>query len=175
MIQKTSKETHIFEWVAIYKGKRNAETLLYQFDEDSEYYNKADGEIPFVPVVMNILNKEERLQSFHLIPKDQALSLETLPRFTVDLVENNSQINGQIVELLPANVEYHNTRLIYYFSSVVVYASGDDGKPDLSKEIDRYVRLYKLGLQANDPDGNNYQGMMVWNIETEGIHIQEKR
>ncbi len=162
----TTELEHIFEWVAIYK-EGNAEKLLYQFDEDSEYYDKQWGHVPFVPIIMNKFNAEDRLLSFHLIPRGQKLSLETIPRYTVDLETGTYQINGQGVRLLPEK-ELGNIRLIYYFSPALVY--GGDGKYK-----GKMIRLYKLGLQANDVNGKNYQGILRWNSEDDFITPQYKR
>lgn len=173
MSEKYHKE-HIFEWIAIYK-EDNIEKILYQFDEDSEYYDKVNKQIPFVPIVMNILNREKRLLSFHLVPRGQTLSVETLPRYTVDLENFNFQINGQMLDLFKSKTQLYNPRLIWYFSPVKVYAMGDDGEPDLSKLVNCFIRLYKLGLQANDRHGKNYKKVMIWNREDEGITIHDKR
>jgi len=172
MSKELQHKLHIFQWVAHYvDDETKTDKLLYQFDEDSEYYDKTNRIVPFVPVVMNILNKEQRLKSFHLIPRGQELTPKALPRFTVDLVEGNFQINGQMLKLLPEKVQLDNYRLIYFFAPVKV------GAGTISEEniLYEFIRLYKLGLQANDKDGKNYQKVMIWNAEDESITIQDTR
>ncbi len=161
-------KTHVFEWVANYIDKDHTEKQLYQFDESSEYYSREDFIIPFVPVVMKILNKERRLTSFHLIPRGQKLTLQTLPRFTVDLTDGTFQVNGQVFKFLPKDVQLSNYRLVWYFSPVKLGAGN-------GKILHEYIRLYKLGLQANDQEGKNYQKVMIWNAEDQSISIQDHR
>ena len=160
--------THIFQWVAIYHDNdTNRAELLYQFDERSEHYDKTFGLIPFVKVVLDILNKEGRLHSFHLIPNDGSfLETTTYPRFTVDLITGEFQLNGQVLKLFPIDISLFNFRLIHYFSPVRAVI---DGEPFA------FIRLYKLGLQANDVDGKNYQKVMIWNSEDQSISIQDNR
>lgn len=165
---------HIFEWVADYIDKDNTQKVLYQFDKDSEYYDQKDEIIPFVKVVMNILNKEKRLRSFHLIPRGQTLNSQTFPRYTVDLTDGTYHVNGQMFKLLPKDVQLDNYRLIYWFAPVKVTGVLEDGTSD-GIVIGEYIRLYKLGLQANDKEGKNYQKIMIWNAEDEAITIQEKK
>ncbi len=160
---------HIFEWIAVYKDTNDTTKILNQFDEDSEYYSKENELVPFVPVVMNILNRENRLLSFHLVPRGKPLTLETVPRYTVDLEEGSFQVNGQLFKLLPKDIQLSNYRLIYYFSPVKVGAIGSDDV------LHQYIRLYKLGLQANDEHGKNYQKIMIWNAEDEAITIHDRR
>jgi len=124
--------------------------------------------VPFVPVVMNILNKEGRLRSFHLIPRGRKLDVQTMPRFTVDLTDGSFHVNGQMFKYLPNNIQLDNYRLIYYFSPVKVAKAGGE-------IIREYIRLYKLGLQANDHEGKNYQKIMIWNAEDEAITIQDHK
>jgi len=171
MSKEIAHKLHIFEWVAHYiDDKTKTDKLLYQFDESSEYYDKTSKIVPFVPVVMNILNKEQRLKSFHLIPRGQELTPEALPRFTVDLTDGSFQLNGQMIKVFP-RVQLNNYRLIYYFAPVKV------GAGTISEEnvLHEFIRLYKLGLQANDKDGKNYQKIMIWNAEDESITIQDKK
>ncbi len=163
---------HIFEWVAHYiDDKDNIDKLLYQFDESSEYYDSKNFIVPFVPVVMNILNKEKRLRSFHLIPRGQQLTPQTLPRYTVDLTDGSFHVNGQMFKFFPRKVQLDNYRLIYFFAPVKVGA-GDIKEENILYE---FMRLYKLGLQANDKDGKNYQKIMIWNAEDEAISIQNNK
>lgn len=163
---------HIFEWVAHYiDDKDNTDKLLYQFDESSEYYDRENFLVPFVPVVMNILNKEKRLKSFHLIPRGQQLTPQTLPRYTVDLTDGTFHVNGQMFRFFPKRVLLDNYRLIYYFSTVKVGA----GTMKEENVLYEFMRLYKLGLQANDNEGKNYQKIMIWNAEDESITIQDRK
>lgn len=171
MSKEIPHKLHIFEWVAHYIDKDNTNKLLYQFDESSEYYNKTDQIVPFVPVVMNILNKEKRLKSFHLIPRGQKLTPSALPRYTVDLTDGSFQINGQMLKVFPKKVQLDNYRLIYFFAPVKVGA----GAIKEENVLYEFMRLYKLGLQANDQNGKNYQKIMVWNAEDESITIQDKK
>lgn len=159
---------HIFQWVANYLDKNNTEKQLYQFDESSEYYDKKDFIVPFVKVVMNILNKEGRLRSFHLIPRGQSLSTQTFPRYTVDLTDGSFHVNGQMFKFLP-KINLINFRLIYFFAVAKVGVMGSN------KVLHEYIREYKLGLQANDTEGKNYQKIMIWNAEDESITIQDQR
>jgi len=163
-------KTHIFEWVANYFDEEtNTEKQLYQFDESSEYYDKKVFIVPFVRVVMNILNKEGRLRSFHMIPRGHKLTPQTMPRYTVDLTDGSFHVNGQMFKYLPTDVQLSNYRLIWFFANVKV------GAINTNEVLHEYIRLYKLGLQANDEDGKNYQKVMIWNAEDEAITIQDQR
>lgn len=170
---------HVFEWVANYIDKDNiTEKILYQFDEDSEYYDKTTRIVPFVPIVMNILNKEGRLRAFHLIPRGQKLSPQTFPRYTVDLTDGSYHVNGQMFRYLPTDVQLFNYRLIYFFSPVKAFGFVEENGEmvvDINHVVLEYIRLYKLGLQANDSEGKNYQKVMIWNAEEESISIQDQR
>jgi len=159
---------HIFQWVANYLDTDDTEKQLYQFDESSEYYDKENDIVPFVPVVMKILNKEGRLRSFHLIPRGQTLTPQTFPRFTVDLTDGTFHVNGQLFKFLP-KIELTNYRLIHFFAVAKMGVMGSN------EVLHEFVREYKLGLQANDKEGKNYQKVMIWNAEDESITIQDRR
>jgi len=168
---------HIFEWVANcyeIKDSQVIEHMLYQYDEAHELYDKINGQIPLKTVLD--LNKEGRLQAFHLVPKGSKLDLNTLPRYTVDLSNMTFQINGQLLFPFGRSLAttLSNRRLIYYFTQVNIYPD-DDGKPDFKAGAIKVMRLYKLGLQGNDEEGKSHQKIMIWNREDEGMEIVDKR
>jgi len=162
-----SNDIHTLEWVAIYT-EDDTRKILYQFDESSEYYDKKNGLIPFVPIVMDILNKENRLFAFYMIIKGSSITdINNFPRYGVILEDGSFHINGQSIYLLPRNIELTNYRLIWYFSPAIIHRENGT--------VDKMVRLYKLGLQANDINGKNYQKIMILNMENEIVTIQDNR
>lgn len=171
MSEEIPHKLHIFQWVAHYTDKDGTDKLLYQFDETSEYYDKVNKLVRFKPIVLDMLNKEGRLKSFHLIPRGQELSQQSLPRYTVDLTDGTFHVNGQMFRLFPGGVELSNYRLIYFFATAKV----GTGTIKESNVLYEFMREYKLGLQVNDADGKNYQKIMVWNAEDESITIQDNR
>lgn len=168
MSNEIPHKLHIFQWVAQYiDNKDNQEKLLYQFDENSEYYDKDNLIVPFKKVTIDIFNRENRLTAFHIIPRGKYLDKGTFPRFSVYLTDYTFHVNGQMFKFLPTNIKLINPRLIWFFSVVKVMNE--------NVQINEYIRLYKLGLQVNDENGKNYQKIMIWNADDESITIHDNR
>lgn len=154
----------ILQWVAISKNDSKSEAL-HQYDKEGNQTNIKQ---------MLKLSEEDKLEVMIAIPVEHRIGEDNPignPIIVVDMRTGQFNINGTVWNFMPQDIDPSSVtfRPIWFHSIDKQYAVADD-----LEYIGDFITKYKVGWQFTH-ENQNYQRIIIYNIEKQEFSLKEKR